>query len=154
MKTLLIYSFIFAPFLMFVEKYIWNDWQFALTMALLVAIDTITGMIFAWQSGTFSSKKMGSIGTKLIIYGLSLATIHMVSNHAVKGNPNDITAWIVPYFDSAVYAFFVMRELLSINENCTKLGYQILPKFIIKKFNDFDSETGAFEKPQPPTQAQ
>lgn len=135
---------------MFVEKYVWNDWHFAATMALLVAIDTITGMIYAWQTGTFSSKKMGTIGTKIIIYGLSLATVHMIANHTVKGNPNDITAWIIPYFDSAVYAFFVMREALSINENCAKLGYPILPRWILKKFNDFDSETGTFEKSQTP----
>ena len=142
---LIVPLFVLTPFIRFFEKYVWNDWQFAGTMFMLVAIDTALGFYFAWKNGTVSSKKMWALGTKIIVYGLSLATIHNISHHTVHGDPNNILAAVLPWLDATVYAYFVIRETLSINENCGKLGFPLLPVFITKRFHDFN-ESGKFEK--------
>lgn len=135
---------VLTPFIRFFEKYIWNDWQFAATMIILVAIDTFLGFYFAWSTGTVSSRKLGGVGTKLLVYGMSLATIHNISHHTVHGDQNNILASILPWMDATMYGFFVIREALSINENCGKLGFPLLPNFITKRFQDFN-ESGKFE---------
>jgi phage-related holin len=141
--SLIVPLIIFAPFVRFFEKYIWDDWQFAATMVLLVGIDTALGTLYAYKTKELSSKKMGGLGVKVIVYGLSLATIHNITHHTVHGEPNTVLASILPWMDATLYAYFVIREVMSINEKCGKLGYPIFPKFITKRFEDFD-ENGNF----------
>jgi len=142
---ILLFAFGFAPMLQFIEKYIWDDWSFLLFMCLLVSIDTASGMLFAWKEHNFSSKKMQSLLIKIVVYGLTLVTVHIISAFTVKNQPNTMLADILPFMDSIMYSFLVFREVLSINENMGKLGYPMLPKFILKRFADFD-ENGLAKK--------
>jgi len=142
---ILLFAFGFAPILQFIEKYIWDDWSFLLFMCLLVAIDTASGVLFAWKEHNFSSKKMQSLLIKIVVYGLTLVTVHIISAFTVKNQPNTMLADILPFMDSIMYSFLVFREVLSINENMGKLGYPMLPKFILKRFADFD-ENGLAKK--------
>lgn len=135
----LVLSFIFlGPLFDFIEKYFWNDWSFLMFMIILVGIDTLTGMLYAWKQHTFSSKKINTIFTKICVYGLTLVTVHAISHHTVNNSPNSIIVEIVPYLDSVMYSFLVFREVLSINENMGKLGYPMLPKWVLRRFIDFD----------------
>jgi toxin secretion/phage lysis holin len=139
---LFILAFGFAPILSFIEKYIWDDWSFLMFMVLLVAIDTASGTLYAIKEHQFSSKKMQPLLIKIVVYGLTLITVHIMSAFTVKNQPNTMIADILPYLDSIMYSFLVFREVLSINENLGKLGYPMLPKFVLKRFADFD-ENGA-----------
>ncbi len=144
---LFILAFGFAPIVHFIEKYIWDDWSFLLFMTLLVMIDTATGMLYAWKEHVFSNKKMQSLLIKILVYGCTLVTVHIISAFTVKNQPNTMIADLLPYMDRIMYFFLVSREVLSINENMGKLGYPMLPKFILKRFADFD-ENGLAKKPE------
>lgn len=135
---LFILAFGFAPLFNFIEKYIWDDWTFLIFMVFLVGVDTATGMLYAWKQHEISSKKMKGLLTKVFAYGATLITVHIMSSFTVKNQPNTMIADILPYLDSLMYSFLVFREVLSINENLGKLGYPMLPKFILKRLADFD----------------
>lgn len=117
-------------------------------MVLLIGIDTASGMLFAWKEHNFSSKKMQSLLIKICVYGLTLITVHIISAFTVKNQPNTMLADLLPFLDSVMYSFLVFREVLSINENMGKLGYPMLPKFVLKRFADFD-ENGFVKKQEP-----
>lgn len=140
-------AFFMMPVFRFVEKYIWDDWSFLMFMTLLIMIDTATGMLYAWKEHNFSSKRMQSLIIKVFVYGATLVTIHIITAFTVKKQPNTMMADFLPYMDSLMYSFLVFREVLSINENMGKLGYPMLPKFIMKRFADFD-ENGLAKKPE------
>jgi phage-related holin len=144
---LFIMAFFMMPVFRFVEKYVWDDWSFLMFMTLLIMIDTATGMVYAWKEHNFSSKRMQSLVIKVFVYGATLVTIHIITAFTVKNRPDAMMADFLPYMDSLMYSFLVFREVLSINENMGKLGYPMLPKFILKRFADFD-ENGLAKKPE------
>ena len=148
--SLIIPAFILAPAVRFFERYIFDDWQFAATMIVLVGVDTFLGTLYAWKTGSLSSKKMSNLFMKIIVYGMALVTVHGISNHTVNGQPNNILASLIPWIDAVVYSLILLREGLSIDEKCGKLGYPFLPKFIRKRYNEFD-ENGAYIPQVPPT---
>lgn len=141
--SLIIPAFILAPAISLIERYIFADWAFALTMAVLVATDTFLGSLYAWKTGKVSSKGMLGLFIKVIVYGLTLITVHGISHHTVNGQPNSILASVIPYFDSVMYTFILLREFISIDEKCGKLGYPLLPKYIRKRLLAFD-ENGMY----------
>lgn len=143
---LFILAFGLAPIFSVIEKYFWDDWSFLMFMVILVAIDTASGMLFAFKEHKFSSKKMQSLLIKIVVYGLTLITVHIMSAFTVKNQPNSIMSDILPYLDSVMYSFLVFREVLSINENFGKLGYPMLPKFVLKRFEDFDENGTPIKK--------
>lgn len=135
---LLIPAFVFAPIIRLFETYIFDDWQFAITMIILVGLDTFLGILYSWKSETISSKKFSNLFYKIIIYGVALVTVHSIANHTVNGKENNILASLIPWIDSVIYSLILLREVLSIDEKCGKLGYPFLPKFIRKKYMEFD----------------
>lgn len=111
-----------------------NEIHFAsLTWLLLIpvammAIDIVTGLLYAWSTKTFESAKMrtglakkcGEIMTILIgmmfVYGTNIPT----------------------YILTGISAYIIFMELMSVLENLDKLGVPI-PKFISKVLNNVDS---------------
>ncbi len=126
-----------------VEKYLFKDWDFVGFLAVLVFVDTVTGILYALKTKEFNSHRMGDIVYKIILYPLALITVNAISNHTVSGQANFIIKAIVPYFNAVAYFFFVSREALSIAENMGKMGFRILPKFVMARFAEFD-ENGSF----------
>lgn len=110
-----------------------NEIHFAsLTWLLLIpvammAIDIVTGLLYAWSTKTFESAKMrtglakkcGEIMTILIgmmfVYGTNIPT----------------------YILTGISAYIIFMELMSVLENLDKLGVPI-PKFISKVLNNVD----------------
>ena len=140
LKTVLAYVFIgwvLAPVVQFVERFLWSDWEFAAFLAVLITLDTITGLVVAWQTRSVSSRKLERFLVKVAAYAVLLITMHVISHHTIAGKPNTILAAIVPYFDALVYAAILFREALSINENLAALGHPLLPPFIIRRLERF-----------------
>lgn len=124
----------------FINKFIWSDWQFACSLVVLIAIDTLTGTWVAIKNGVFNSKSMSSTVQKVAYYSVTLIVIHTISNITTHGVPNPILAFIVPYLDATMYAYIVLREVVSIAENIGKLGFNIFPVWIMKRLKDFNEE--------------
>lgn len=149
---LLSLGWIFTPVLHFVEKYLWNDWEFIGWLAIVIFADTVTGFIKAWKMQNISSKAWLKFIQKLVVYMLCLISIHAVSAYLSRSSSLNHLSWladIVLHFDFVIYGAILFRELLSINENLGALGIKLLPNFIIKRFNDFD-ENGDFKAIKPP----
>lgn len=128
-----------------VNKYLWSDWEFVTWLAILIAIDTATGMWYAFRMGVINSNAMQSTIRKVVLYGITLVLIHVITNVTVRGNPNIILSYIMPQLDAIMYSYIVLREVVSIVENVGKLGYNVFPKWIMRKINDFNEE-GKYEK--------
>ena len=133
----------FSFFIQFVNKFLWSDWEFIGWMALLITIDTITGTWYAIRMGNFNSNAMKATLSKIVYYGISLIVIHIMSHSTVRGQENSIMAFIMPYIDSTMYAYFMLREVVSIGENMGKLGFNIFPVWVMKRLKDFN-ENGKY----------
>ena len=104
--------------------------------ALLMALDILTGLIYAWTSRTFDSarmraglgKKFGELAYLVIaaaaVYGMSL--------------PRYILYGVVLYIS--------FMELMSIIENCDKLGAPV-PKFVRVVVNNVGHALDTAEDP-------
>lgn len=95
-------------------------WIIALP-ALFMALDICTGLVYAWESGTFKSSKMREgLGKKFgeltyIVIGVAVTVAMTLPEYLVIG----------------IATYILFMELLSIVENCDKLGAPI-PGFVRK----------------------
>lgn len=89
--------------------------------ALFMALDICTGLVYAWESGTFKSSKMREgLGKKFgeltyIIIGVAVTIAMALPEYLIIG----------------IATYILFMEFLSIVENCDKLGAPI-PGFIRK----------------------
>lgn len=108
-------------------KFSHNYWEILLPLILMVA-DIITGYYNAWKSNKTSSSKMrDGIGKKL-------AEIVYIVVGIVLGYAFDMKS--IAIFISLYIAYM---ELVSIAENCKKLGVEA-PKEIMDKLNNNNKE--------------
>ena len=95
-------------------------WIIALP-ALFMALDICTGLVYAWESGTFISSKMREgLGKKFgeltyIVIGVAVTVAMSLPEYLIIG----------------IATYILFMEFLSIVENCDKLGAPI-PGFIRK----------------------
>lgn len=95
-------------------------WIIALP-ALFMALDICTGLVYAWESGTFKSSKMREgLGKKFgeltyIVIGVAVTVAMTLPEYLVIG----------------IATYILFMELLSIVENCDRLGAPI-PGFVRK----------------------
>lgn len=95
-------------------------WIIALP-ALFMALDICTGLVYAWESGTFKSSKMREgLGKKFgeltyIVIGVAVTVAMTLPEYLIIG----------------IATYILFMEFLSIVENCDRLGAPI-PGFIRK----------------------
>jgi len=139
--SIMLFAGFLAPIIGFIEKYLWSDWQFASMLAIVVVADTLTGLFAAWKSKTIHSRAFERVFIKVALYSIALISVHAVAQYLNnKGNTIPYFTDVVGYFDSAIYAGVLFRELLSINENLAKVGVVLLPKWLTKRLQAFDDE--------------
>lgn len=129
------------------EKYIFNDWHFFIFLSVLVALDTLLGLIKHWKLNTLSSKGFGDFFTKFINYVAVLVVTHVLKNFEIGGSSNIIFSWV----DDAIYSALVLREAISILENAGAISPGLLPNWILKKLKQFN-EDGSFKNSNPVVQ--
>ena len=125
----------------FIEKYVYNDWEFLKYLMILVIIDTIISWVYHLKKKDFSSKGFGMIFTKILIYSGMLIVSHVIGNFTVEGGNVEIYAW----FRSVVCNALIIRESISIIENSAKISPTLVPARIRKYLADFD-ENGSPKK--------
>lgn len=126
-----------APLTFFVNEYVFQDWHFLVNLMIIITIDTILGFICAYRAQSVSSESFSKVFSKIIVYSLMLVATHTACHMKINGELNFMLSWV----DSFVYTTIVVRELLSIFEKTTILGYFKPPAWILSKLKDFN-ETG------------
>lgn len=105
-----------------------NDYWLVILPCILMVLDIITGYYNAWKSKKVSSKKMrDGLGKKLA--ELVYIVVSMLISSAFGVNP-------IKYF---IVLYIVYMELVSISENCKKLGVP-MPEAVAEKLNNKDGE--------------
>lgn len=120
----------------FVSKYLFDDWQFVISLGILIAIDTVLGFSLAFLNKKISSAGFAKLFTKIIVYAIFLIIIHTCTNLSAHGDNIGILSWI----DSFGYTAIVVRESLSILEKCALINSNLIPKWILKRLHDFDDD--------------
>ena len=124
---------IYAPVIMLVEKYLLKDYHLLLNLFILVIIDTLLGVLYAYKQNRVSSTGFSKVITKLLVYILLMIAVNQ--SHLNTGDFGLVLQWL----DGVVYSTIVVRELLSIIEKATLMGYIKLPDYVkekLEKFND------------------
>lgn len=103
-------------------SFIFNGELHALySIVILISLDTVTGFLNGWKENDIDSRVFYRVAIKFLIY-----IIMMVSGRlADKVMPK-------PFLSPMLDTFLVVTELISILENCGKLGVPV-PKFIMDK---------------------
>lgn len=140
LKITLIGGLITAPIVELFEKYVFNDWQFAIYLSILIVVDTFLGVWKSWKMRNISSTGFARLFTKVIIYFFFLVVTH-VATHFQDGVANEIFAW----FDTIAYSAIVVREIISIIEKMGAISPNLIPKWLLAKLQQFDN-TGKFKK--------
>jgi phage-related holin len=129
----------FCPFILFIEKYLFADWQFLHFLAVLVFIDTFLGFWKGYLTARVSSKAFAFLFTKVIIYGCFLIVVHTLTHFTVKGEVNPFFQWL----DSFAYAAILVRESISILENMAMIRPGLIPKTILKRLKQYEKEASS-----------
>lgn len=124
----------YAPVVVLVEKYLLQDYHLLLNLFIIVFIDTILGVLYAYKQNCVSSTGFSKVITKLLVYILLLIAVNQ--GHL---NVNNAIGELLKWLDGVVYSTIIIRELLSIIEKATLMGYIKLPESVkqkLEKFND------------------
>lgn len=104
-----------------------NEFWILILPVSLMAIDFITGLLYAWSTETFKSKKMRSGLTKKV-GEIAILVIGELFSYGMR---------IPPVIMAGISAYIIFMEFMSIMENLKKMGVPI-PGFISKVLNTVD----------------
>ncbi len=123
-----------------INKYVFSDWEFAVFLIVAMLIDTVVGLVKAWNEHNISSMGYARFFTKIIIYFSVLVISHVLTNFLIHGKANGLFTWVEDVF----YVALILREGLSILRNIASIYPGLIPRSVLKRFEDFD-ETGNLE---------
>lgn len=114
-----------TPILLFVEKYVFSDWNFLISLMLLVGLNTVIGSIAAAIAGEFSSKLFYKKLT-IKIFGIAsvLIGVGILKKAQIDGEEN----YFADILDAGIYSLLGGLEFLSLLKN----AYKIYPHHFIK----------------------
>lgn len=141
MKAVLAYllaGWMFAPFIHFIDKYIFSDWEFLKSLFIICTVDTVLGFLKAVKLKQVSSKGFGMVFNKLIVYSSAIITTHVLVTFSIHNQICSIFSW----FDTVVFSAIIVREAISIFENISIIEPGVFPASILKYLQQFDSFTG------------
>ncbi len=145
-KTACIASLAWActPCVEFLNIYVYDDWQFFISLCIVIGIDTVLGVWQRWRSRTLSSRGFGRVFAKVGFYSLFLIATHILATHKVRGQLNTLLTWV----DSACYSLVLVREFLSILEHSAALGIFTPPAWLLQRLQQF-AEQGPADNQTP-----
>lgn len=127
-----------TPFIELFEKYVFGDWEFVKYLVVLVVIDTILGFSKHYIKHDISSKAYGMIAKKIVSYSIVMIVAHVVATFRVGGEQIESLVWFRYFACSAL----MVREAISIIENLEVISPGFIPKSIVRRLREFDSNTG------------
>ena len=127
-----------TPFIELFEKYVFGDWEFVKYLVVLVVIDTILGFSKHYIKHDISSKAYGMIAKKIVSYSIVMIVAHVVATFRVGGEQIESLVWFRYFACSAL----MVREAISIIENLEVISPGFIPKSIVRRLSEVDSNTG------------
>jgi small basic protein len=114
-----------TPILLFIEKYVFSDWDFLISLMLLVGFNTIVGSIAAVIHSQFTSKLFyKKLSIKIFGIATVLIGVGILKKAKIDGEEN----YYSEILDAGIYALLGGLELLSVLKN----AYKIYPHHLIK----------------------
>lgn len=107
-----------------------------LNIVIIVLLDTILGVMKAYKLKTISSNGFGQVITKTAVYMVVL----IAANQGFINAPNETISALFKFVSGTVYGTILAREMLSIIENATMMGYIKLPKTLLSKLKYFNDD--------------
>ena len=101
-------------------------------------IDTILGFSKHYIKHDISSKAYGMIAKKIVSYSIVMIVAHVVATFRVGGEQIESLVWFRYFACSAL----MVREAISIIENLEVISPGFIPKSIVRRLSEFDSNTG------------
>lgn len=149
------WALFFAPIIVFIERYIFSDWEFLVFLVVFMVLDTGLGFGYAFWKRKISTGKLANILVKIVVYGSVLVVGHVIENFEVSGEtiPGGV------YFKMTIYTAVMIVEGISILRNLGKINKKFVPLFLLKRlegFNetgDFNDLTGNPQRPDPDPQS-
>ncbi len=109
-----------TPLLLFIEKYVFSDWDYLISLMLLVGLNTIVGSLAAGILGQFSAKLFyKKLGIKIFGIAVVLIGVGILKKAKIDGEDN----YLSTILDAGMYSLMGGLELLSLLKN----GYKIYP---------------------------
>jgi phage-related holin len=129
------FTALFALLLAFVKRYIYADFNFLISLSVIVAIDTALGFSLAWRQKRITIRGgFGKLFTKMLIYGCILIVTHVVTSIEIRGKALEVFNW----FPMLAYGALLAAETLSILVNINKIKPGLITAAIMKRFADFN----------------
>lgn len=111
--------FIGTPVLYLFERYVFNDWDFLVSIGLLVLFDTVFGSWLAIKEKRFSATRgMSGFVKKLGYIAMSVMLIGIIDNTRIGGEESFLSDII----DSAALSVLMAFEAISAIKNLYKLN--------------------------------
>lgn len=121
-----------ASFLFFVERYIFNDWDFLVSLFILVFFDTIFGCLRALKEGRFKVRDgVTGFALKIIILACTVFAIGVIDNSRIAGE----STWFQGYVDAGAFAIMLGFEGASVLRNLYALKPIPIIEFVLKKLD-------------------
>lgn len=109
-----------TPITFLFERYVFNDWDFLISLMLLFFLDTVVGSAAAIVEGKFKPTiGMKRFGLKLIGYTLTILCIGVMDKALISGKAN----WMEGVIDAGAFAVMLAFEGASVLKNI----YRIYP---------------------------
>lgn len=118
-----------TPLIEMLDAFVLPDFAFILNLVVIVIIDTILGILAGIKRKELSSSEFAKFFTKVIVYCLFVTATHMASHIKINGDENILLVWLDPF----IYSSIMCREILSIIEKTTLLGYFKAPQWLLDK---------------------
>lgn len=135
MNLQLIYISIFLTFTKIIETYLFSDYEFLIWLFILICLDTLTGMIYAWKEKTFSSFGFSKVIIKVLLYAIALIVVNVLQKFTIGGSHVPVFDWI----DYFLLTAMILREAISIFENIARIEPTLLPKWIVTHLKAFQT---------------
>lgn len=118
--------------LYFVERYIFNDWDFLVSLSLLVLFDTCLGAVRAVKERRFSVRTgMVGFGLKVVILACTIVAIGVIDNSRIAGD----SSWFKGYIDAGAFAIMLGFEGVSVLRNLYSLKPMPVIEWLLKKLD-------------------
>jgi phage-related holin len=119
-----------TPILYVIERYIFNDWDFLISLMLLFFLDTVVGSMAAIVEGIFKpTLGFKRFSMKLIGYTMTIICIGIMDNTLISGKAN----WLEGIVDAGAFAVMISFEGASVLKNIYRI-YPFEPvKFMLRK---------------------
>lgn len=130
-----------SPFMFWVEKYIFDDWEFLRWVLILIILDLVWALRLAWRQKNLSLKGFEKSGEKLAQYATLLVLGHILLH--VRSDNEPIT--VLSYFTLLIHIYILSREAISILEKQVLINPKYVPNWLLERLRAFH-ESGDTDK--------